>query len=153
GGLLGFFGDLYFAISLANGKFLTRDQSIRFVRGLAAIYQLLPNAAFCSQHRNWVVFDPLATGHKPVGHMVIFPTLLEGVVEAVAGIADAVEGAAAEAGAKIKEDVDDFLKPGHEERTSPLATANVTTLQEIIETAAKALGDMTNAAGQLMGAG
>ncbi|MEZ4446933.1 MAG: hypothetical protein R3B72_48080 [Polyangiaceae bacterium] len=146
-GVMGFFGDLYLVLSIAKGKFLTREESIRFARKLTSLYQLMPGAAFCSQHRNWVVFDPLATGHKPVGHMVIFPTLLAGLVEVVAGIAELDTEGAAE---RVKRDVDAFFEEGAEERTSPLATRNVTTLQEIIDVGARALGDMTNATGRLL---
>jgi pimeloyl-ACP methyl ester carboxylesterase len=145
-GAMGFFGDLYLVLSMAKGKFLTRDESIRFARKMTALYQLMPGAAFCSQNKNWVIFDPLATGHKPVGHMVIFPTLLDGLTEVVNGVAELGTGGAAEG---VKDDIDAFFKEGREERNSPLATRNVTTLQEILEVGIEAIAEMTEATGQL----
>ena len=44
----------------------SRKDTTYFVRQVPALYQLLPNALYCRDNKNWVVFDPLATGHPPI---------------------------------------------------------------------------------------
>ncbi len=104
-------GDLLLAMSLGAGRFFTREESRYFTRQMPALYQLLPTAAFCHQHPTWVLFDPLATGHRPTGFMLQLPTsldlasavtgtpsgaLLMGAERASAQLADALAKAAAE---------------------------------------------------------
>lgn len=76
-GIKGFLGDLYLAFSLGAGRFLTREETLRLMRQLTSIYQLLPNGMLCEREPDMVRFDPLATGHPPVGMMVALPTLLD----------------------------------------------------------------------------
>lgn len=83
-GIASVFGDLLIAMSLGAGRFFTREESRYFARQIPAIYQLLPTAAFCHRNPSWVMFDPLATGHRPTGFMLQLPTLLD-VASAMGG--------------------------------------------------------------------
>ncbi len=68
-------GNLYLLLSLASGKWLSRDEARTFVRQMPSIYQMLPGALFCDAQRHWLLFDPLATGVAPTGFMVPMPTI------------------------------------------------------------------------------
>jgi hypothetical protein len=125
-------GPLYFALCLGAGKLLRREETAYFARQLASIYQLMPNRIFCDQFKHWVVFDPIVTGHPPTGHMVVFPGVLEASMMAAADIVQELEGGASRAGEDARRMYDEALGLGRSERTSPRATRNVTTIDDIV---------------------
>ena len=120
---LGLFGDIYTLLSLGAGRLLSRKETTYFARQFPSSYQLLPNAIFCRDHRNWILFDPAATGHVPTGLMIILPTLFELLTELL--------------GASFKS----FFQPENAERTSPRATRNAETLMQRLEKIGLALAD------------
>lgn len=120
---LGLFGDIYTLLSLGAGRLLSRKETTYFARQFPSSYQLLPNGVFCRDHKNWVIFDPAATGNVPTGFMIILPTLFELIAE-LAG--DAFKG---------------FFQAENAERTSPRATRNAETLAQRIEKIGLALAD------------
>ncbi|MBX7197599.1 MAG: hypothetical protein K1X94_36475 [Sandaracinaceae bacterium] len=71
---LGVFGELYLALCLGAGRALSRAETRHFLRQLPSLYQLMPNATFCNAFRDWLVFDPAATGHRPTGFMIQLPS-------------------------------------------------------------------------------
>ena len=87
----------------------------------------MPNSVFCRTNKNWVVFDTMATGHLPVGHMTVFPTLLDSVVEIPATLLDVFAGSASRAGDELRDGANAFFRPQAAERTSPLARRNRST--------------------------
>jgi pimeloyl-ACP methyl ester carboxylesterase len=74
-GAAALFGDLYFLLSLAAGRFLSRSETRNFARQMPSLYQMLPNGGYCHDHLHWVLFDPLATGVAPTGFMVPMGTM------------------------------------------------------------------------------
>jgi pimeloyl-ACP methyl ester carboxylesterase len=131
---------LWLALCLGAGRWLRRKETVYFARQLPSIYQLLPTSLYCRDHHNWLLFDPLATGHAPTGFMLVFPTLFDilmAPVETIATLADPHR----KMGDKIKKAVQGFLAPEEAERTSKLATAMRDTLEERFTKIGKLLGD------------
>ena len=142
---VGLLGDMFLVLSLGAGRWLTRRETTYFARQLPAIYQLLPNALYSREHKYWMLFDPLATGHPPTGYMIIFPKLLElpiFLLESTwlfGGIGNALISATSKKGDKIKDAISSFLNPEDAERTSGRATRNAQTLEARIASIVKAL--------------
>ena len=111
-----FFGDLYGLLCLGAGRCLSRKETTYFVRQLPSIYQLMPGSIYCRENKNWVLFDPFATGHPPTGMMLVLPTVLDAALELL--------------GTELKNDVLGRLAPEKAERTSGRAKRNVKTLAE-----------------------
>ncbi len=151
--VVGLVGDMFLVLSLGAGRWLTRRETTYFARQMPAIYQLLPNSLYSREHKNWMLFDPLATGHPPTGYMILFPTLLDlanvffGAVGAAAAkapspvgvISDAVNAATVTAGNMIKDAVDFIVGPRDATRTSGRATRNSQTIDERVVSIVKAL--------------
>lgn len=112
---------LFFALCLGAGRYLRRKETLYFVRQMPALYQLLPNALYCRDHHNWLIFDPFATGHLPTGYMLVFPTLFQDLMSIISGIANAASPAK-HVGDKMQDAVNGFLAPEEATRTSPMAT-------------------------------
>jgi hypothetical protein len=125
-----FFGDLYGLLCLGAGRCLSRKETTYFVRQLPSIYQLMPGSIYCRDNKNWVLFDPFATGHPPTGKMLVLPTLLDAGLELVGGALDLFSGPAQKIGTELKDEVQGFLAPEQSERTSGRAKRNVKTLAE-----------------------
>ena len=131
---------LWLALCLGAGRFLRRKETVYFARQLPSIDQLLPTSLYCRDHHDWVLFDPLATGHAPTGFMLVFPTLFDilmAPVETIATLADPQR----KMGDKIKNAVQGFLAPEEAERTSKLATAMRDTLEERFTKIGKLFGN------------
>lgn len=128
--LKSFLGDVYAALCLGAGRYLSRKESTYFIRQIPAFYQLLPSALYCRDNKNWLVFDPLATGHPPTGKMLIFPTLLDAGLELVGGALDMFSGPTTKIGSEFKNSAQSFLAPENAERTSERAKRNAQTLAE-----------------------
>lgn len=110
-----FTGDLFIALSLGAGRLLSRDDTMRFARQIPALYQLIPGAVYCRENKNWIIFDPAATGLKPTGFMITLPSLFDILAEIC--------------GDGFKE----FFRPGDAERNSPRANRNMHTLVQRVE--------------------
>jgi pimeloyl-ACP methyl ester carboxylesterase len=147
-----FFGDIYAALCLGAGRYLSRKDTTYFVRQLPAIYQLIPGALYCSANKNWVFFDPLATGHPPTGPMLIFPTLLEAGLDLAAGALDALSGSAAKVGTELKDSVNGFLAPEATEKLSGRAKRNAKTLAEKIAEIGDAFSKVSDEPGKAIDA-
>lgn len=152
--LVGLLGDIYIVISLGRGKLLTRAESVYFMRHVTAGYQLLPNMVYCRDYPNWVVFDPMATGHPPTGYMIVHPTLLDAAVGFVGGALDFFVQGSEGIGADVKKEVDAFLHPEGETRNNWRAGRNMDTLAERLvgvgdELEKGGIGDIIAAAGLL----
>jgi len=137
--VVGLLGDMFLVLSLGAGRWLTRRETTYFARQMPGIYQLLPNSLYSREHKNWMMFDPLATGHPPTGYMIIFPTLLDLATSLLGGIGNALSSATSKKGDKIKDAIDTFLNPEDAERTSGRATRNAQTLEQRIASIVKAL--------------
>jgi pimeloyl-ACP methyl ester carboxylesterase len=137
--VVGLLGDMFLVLSLGAGRWLTRRETTYFARQMPAIYQLLPNSLYSREHKNWMIFDPLATGHPPTGYMILFPTLLDAATSLLGGVGNALSSATSKKGDKIKDAIDSFLNPEDAERTSGRTTRNVQTLEERIVSIVKAL--------------
>ena len=137
--VVGLLGDMFLVLSLGAGRWLTRRETTYFARQITAIYQLLPSSLYSREHKNWMLFDPLATGHPPTGYMIIFPTLLDAATSLLGGIGNALSSATAKKGDKIKGAIDSFLNPEDAERTSGRATRNAQTLEERVSSIFKSL--------------
>jgi pimeloyl-ACP methyl ester carboxylesterase len=124
---LGTYG-LFLALCLGSGRFLKRKETVYFARQLPGVYQLLPGALYCRDHKNWLLFDPLATGHPPTGFMIVFPTILDLAVDLLQVSANALSSSMHKVGDDIKKEVDGFLKPDEATRTAPIATRNMESL-------------------------
>jgi hypothetical protein len=120
---LGAIGDVYLLLCLGSGRLLSRKETTYFVRQLPSSYQLLPSAIFCRDNKNWVIFDPAATGNVPTGFMIILPTLFELIADL------------------LPPGFKDFFQPENAERTSPLATRNSETLVQRLEKIGLALAN------------
>jgi pimeloyl-ACP methyl ester carboxylesterase len=141
---MGLLGDMFVALCIGSGRFLTRKETTYFARQLTGIYQLLPNALYCRDHKNFVIFDPLATGHPPTGFMIVFPTLLDIATAALGGGLDMFSGPTQKIGDKFKSSVNSFLKPEEAERTSKLAHRNMQTLEERLAAIGQAFADKSD---------
>lgn len=75
----------------------------------------MPNALYCRDQKNWLVFDPASTGYPPTGFIITLPSLFDLLAE-LAG--DAFKA---------------FFRPEEAERTSPRATRNMQTLMQRLE--------------------
>lgn len=126
--LTGFFGGVYPILCVATGRWLRRREVIYLLRQWPGLYQMLPNALYCDARPNWLLFDPTCTGHKPTGFMVVIPSMLDAMLAANKGIMKAAKADFADSVAK---DIEGFLRPENAERTSGLATRNMTTIQDI----------------------
>lgn len=128
---LGMLGDAYGVCCLALGRWLTRRETIYFLRQMPAIYQLLPHALFCREHPNWVLFDPMCTGHAPTGFMTVLPSAIDVMLSATELSLDAIE---AGLGTRMSERIGTFLRPDapKPEELSGRATRNMTTLGDIL---------------------
>lgn len=136
-------GQMYAAISLGNGKFMTKEEVIRFCRALTAMYQLMPTQAYSSLEKNWLVFDPLATGYVPTGYMLVLPTLVDSLKEGLAWTADQITASGANVGKSLKDAYESAVGGTTAERTSPRAWRNAETLQDfVVNKLAKAGGDV-----------
>src|SRR5690606_10975100 len=93
---------------------------------------LMPNRLFCKKYKHWVVFDPLVTGHPPTGHMVVFPGVLEATMMGAADIVQALEGGASRAGEEARKAYEEALGLTRNQRTSPRASRNVTTIDDLV---------------------
>jgi pimeloyl-ACP methyl ester carboxylesterase len=145
--LVGLMGEMLLLLSLGAGRWLTRKETTYFTRQMPSIYQLLPNALYSREHRNWMIFDPLATGHPPTGYMLVFPTLLDLASSLVGGIGNALSSATSKKGDKMKDDIKAFFNPEDAEYTSGRATRNRQTLEERVASIVKAVkNDNTGAA-------
>ncbi len=142
-GLSSAFGELYLALCLGAGKFLSRQESIYLMRQIPSAYQLLPSALYFKANPYWLLYDPLATGYPPTGEMLVFPTTLEApfafsrMAHALAGAENLTDNIDAEEVNGIFEPLDEFEKDlrrfwgiDDSERTSGRATRNVTTVFE-----------------------
>src|SRR5579859_7786083 len=97
-----FIGKIYIALCLGAGKSLSRQDVIYFLRQTPSVYQMMPSANFCRAQKNWLFFDPLATGIPGQGFLLKLPTLTDLASLAVGGIAKALSGAAANAANDVK---------------------------------------------------
>ncbi|MEZ4389656.1 MAG: hypothetical protein R3A48_01065 [Polyangiales bacterium] len=125
------FGDLLIAFSLGAGRFLTRDESRYFARQIPALYQLLPNAAFCNRFRDWVIFDPMATGHRPTGFMLQLPTALD-LLGALGGasVTDALLSGSERVAAQLRDGLEAAAAGGESAEVSGRALRSSMTLGE-----------------------
>ncbi|MEP7120508.1 MAG: alpha/beta fold hydrolase [Byssovorax sp.] len=137
--IVGLLGEMFVLLSLGAGRWISRKEATYFTRQMPAIYQLLPNAAYSREHKNWMIFDPLATGHPPTGYMIIFPTLLDLASSLVGGIGNALSSASARSGDKMKDSMMAFFNPEDAERTSGRAKRNAQTLEERMASIVKAV--------------
>lgn len=110
-----FTGDLFVALSLGAGRLLRRKETKRFARSAPALYQLIPNALYCRDQKNWLVFDPASTGYPPTGFIITLPSLFDLLAELC--------GPAFKA----------FFRPEEAQRTSARATRNMHTLVQRLE--------------------
>jgi pimeloyl-ACP methyl ester carboxylesterase len=108
--VVGIFDKIYLAMCLGAGRFLSRQETKYFSRQFPALFQLAPNQIYCAQTKAWILFDPLQTGYKPTGHMVVFPTAL----------------------ADMLPDVGDWLGSERSERTSDRANRNMTKVGDML---------------------
>lgn len=134
-----FIGDIYAVLTLGAGRFLTRKETTYFTRQLTGLYQLLPSALYCRDHKSWLLFDPLATGYVPTGKMFVLPTLLDAALGLVGGTLDMFSGAQ-RVGTAMKDEVQKFLVPEASERTSGRATRNMDSLALALSRIGEALG-------------
>ena len=109
GGLLALVGELYLPLCLGTMRLLTRAELRTLVRRMVPPYQMLPSPIYCSKHKNWLMFDPLATGYAPAGFTVRLPFLLEAQTEAIASFAEALDGGSRRAGDEVRRAVEDFV--------------------------------------------
>ncbi len=139
-----FFGDIYAVMCLGEGRFLSRKETTYFARQIPSLYQLMPGVLYCRDHKNWLVFDPLATGYVPTGKMFVLPTLLDAALGLVGGTLDLFSGAQ-RVGTAMKDEVQKFLVPEASERTSGRATRRMTTLAQALSTIGDAVssGDVS----------
>lgn len=135
GGAKSLLGTLYLATSIGAGRFLSHYEHLYFCRQLPSLYAMLPNAQFCALYQDWVFFDPFATGHPPVGHMVEFPTLVDQTIGVTAGITGLISEQAEKRVAEFGEDATKFLSGDPDEDFSPSkrATRNVSTLADLMQ--------------------
>lgn len=138
--LTGIFCSMYPILCVATGRWLRRRETIYLLRQWPGLYQMLPNALYCDARPNWLLFDPACTGHKPTGFMVVIPSMLDAVLAANKGI---MKAAKADFADKVAGDIERFLRPENAERTSGLATRNMTTLQDLASDIADKLGEAT----------
>jgi pimeloyl-ACP methyl ester carboxylesterase len=131
-GIKGWLGDLYIAFSLGAGRWLSRDESIGFMRALPGVYGLLPNGLFCARYPQWLSFDPLATGVAPSGFVVPFPTLTDGAVAALGASSDGIASAAGREGTRVRESIERALHGDDASYTSPRASRNAMPLVELL---------------------
>jgi pimeloyl-ACP methyl ester carboxylesterase len=124
-------GDIYLALCLGAGRWLSRRETTFFARQMPALYQLLPTTILCRERPNWLVFDPLATGYAPTGFMVVLPTLFQAFTEVLAASADAFSGASQKVGDELRDEVAGFLDPGAAIHTSSRAKRNALTIAEL----------------------
>lgn len=139
GTITSFFGDIYAVLCLGAGRFLSRKETTYFARQIPALYQLLPSALYCRDHKGWLLFDPLATGYVPTGKMFVLPTLLDAALGLVGGALDFFSGAQ-KIGSDMKDEVQKFLTPEAAERTSKAATRNMDTLSSAMSRIGEAVG-------------
>lgn len=145
--IVGLLGEMFVILSLGAGRWITRKESTYFTRQMPAIYQLLPSSLYSREHKNWMIFDPLATGHPPTGYMIIFPTLLDLASSLASGIGNALSSATSKKGDKMKDDIKAFFNPEDAEYTSGRATRNRQTLEERVASIVRAVkNDNTGAA-------
>jgi pimeloyl-ACP methyl ester carboxylesterase len=119
-------GDLFIALSLGAGRLLSREDTKWMARQMPALYQLIPTAIFCRDQKNWLIFDPAATGLPPTGYMIVLPTLFD-------LLADLAGGA-----------FKSFFQPDEAQRTAPEATRNMQTLAQRLAAIGDALADKTD---------
>jgi len=144
-GVLGFFGSLYLAFSFGAGKFLSRYESRYLLRQFAALYQTFPNQVYCARYPNWMVFDPLATGYPPVGKMLVFPTLLDGAIEATGELYGLFGDKSDAVVESFKEDATRFFSADPEEEFE--LTARATRNLETVGDKLKAIGEIGDSFG------
>lgn len=130
GAIPGILGDLLLAMSLGAGRFFTREESRYFSRQIPTIYQLLPNGVFCHAYPNWVVFDPLATGHRPTGFMVQLPTTLDLATALVGGGAATLASGAERAASQLADVLGKAAEAGESAEVSGRALRNSMTVDE-----------------------
>ena len=135
----GFLCKLYLLLCLGAGRLLTRKEMVYFVRQLPSLYQLLPTANFCRNNKNWLVFDPLNSGHPASGFLIQFPTLLDIPLITARGITDGINAAAQRTGFDLRNTVDGVMSPDTPAnpgqsvvRNEALLSANSTNLLDMV---------------------
>lgn len=129
---------LFFVLCLGAGRYLRRKETLYFVRQMPALYQLLPSSLYCRDHKNWLFFDPMATGHLPTGYMLVFPTTFEALIDIIGFIADKASPEK-HINDKMKGALQGFFAPGEAARTSPMATLMKETIEQRFERLGKLL--------------
>jgi pimeloyl-ACP methyl ester carboxylesterase len=125
-GATGITGDLFIAMCLGAGRLLSRDETISFFRKVTGLYQNLPTSIFCRDFKNWLIFDPAATGLPPTGFMIVLPSLFDALTDVLgSGFAS-------------------FFRPDDADRTSPEANRNWQSLQDRVEAIGKAFAGQTD---------
>lgn len=130
GGIASTLGDLMLAMSFGSGRFFSREESRYFARQIPAIYQLLPSSVFCHHHPNWVVFDPMATGHRPTGFMVQLPTAFDSVLGVLTGSAPSLSSGAERVAAQFADALEKAKESGESAEVSGRALRNSMTMPE-----------------------
>jgi pimeloyl-ACP methyl ester carboxylesterase len=135
----GFLCKLYLLLCLGAGRLLTRKEIIYFVRQLPSLYQLLPTANFCRNNKNWLIFDPLNSGHPASGFLIRFPTLLDIPIITARGVSDGLDAAAHQTGYDLRNTVDGVMNPSTPAdpgqsivRNEALLSANSTNLLDMV---------------------
>jgi len=129
-------GLLLLVFSLGAGHYLTRAESRYITRQLPSLYQLLPNGVFCARNRHWILFDPMATGHRPTGFMLLLPSVLDAVLAVVAAARGKEAPAtllmgADRAAAQWSKDLDKAREGGESVEVSGRALRNSMTVREL----------------------
>ncbi len=132
-GLLGVFGELYLALCLGAGRTLSRAETRYFTRQIPSLYQLMPNATFCNAFRDWLVFDPAATGHRPTGFMIQLPSTEDLTAAITRQRAPGFAAGADLASAQHAEALASARAAGESAEVSGRASRNVASLPELTD--------------------
>lgn len=126
----GFFGSIYPLLCISSGRWLRRKEVIYLLRQWPGLYQMLPNAIYCEARPNWLLFDPMCTGHPPTGFMTVLPSMLDMMLGATTAV---MKAAKADFAKKVSDDMQSALRPENATRTSGLARRNMVTLAQLFE--------------------
>jgi pimeloyl-ACP methyl ester carboxylesterase len=135
---MGAVGPLLLAISIGQGRFVTREEGRYLAHSLPGLFQQMPNGVFCANNKNWVFFDPMATGVRPAGFMVELPTVLEAILGSATALTDWISGDPSKPGAHARDKVQKFLEGDDGSTLTGAASRNKMTLGELIQAAVAA---------------
>jgi len=150
-----FLTSVYFGACIGAGRFLSRYEFAYFIRQFTGFYAMLPNAIYCKNNPHFLFFDPLATGHPPVGKMIKFPTMLDASIQAAGEIGGFLGRQTEKQIDNFKENADDFFSGKLDEDFSESArtTRNVVTLCDVLKQIAEVDDDDKSGMERLMSLG